>query len=183
MKRPKLKEIPIQSDDLAAVLDMSIESIRLGRPAKFAESELEDFKEASIAYLEYVRETNNNSENEHNLIPDIESWATFLGTTRMTILTYEKSRNEDWQEFIALMKGAITAAKKQLAFRQKIPTVLALFDLTNNSGYVNSSEFKLQSGIQEERKKVLTDKDLPLLGDIKRPETEDLPQLKYKEDE
>lgn len=143
--RPKLKDIPIVADDLNAVLDLSIRSIKLGRPAKFNDDMqgLEDFKQASIEYLEHVRKVNNSPDNENHLIPDIESWATYLGTTRATILTYEKSRGEEWQEFIALIKGAITACKKQLAFRQKIPTVLALFDLTNNSGYVNSSEFKL----------------------------------------
>lgn len=166
MQRPKLKDIPIVADDLNAVLDMSIRSIKLGRPAKFEDSAegLEDFKAASIAYLEFVRETNNNPECENNLIPDIESWATFMGTTRKTILLYEKNRGEDWQEFIALIKGSITAAKKQLAFRQKIPTVLALFDLTNNSGYVNSSEFKLQPGEQVYYRHVLTAEELPKLG-------------------
>lgn len=172
MKRPKLSDIPIHADDLGAVLDMSIESIKLGRPAKFDDTDqgLEDFKEASIAYLEYVRKTNNNPDNEHHLIPDIESWCTFLGTTRMTILTYEKARNNEWKEFIAQMKGAITACKKQLAFRQKIPTVLALFDLTNNSGYVNSSEFKLQPGEQEVYRRVLTAQELPRLGEPKTVE-------------
>lgn len=152
--RPKLKDIPIVADDLNAVLDLSIRSIKMGRPAKFNDDMqgLEDFKQASIEYLEHVRDVNNSPDNENHLIPDIESWATFLGTTRATILIYEKTRSEDWQEFIALIKGAITACKKQLAFRQKIPTVLALFDLTNNSGYVNSSEFKLSTGqVQKEQ--------------------------------
>lgn len=172
MKRPKLSDIPIQEDDLGAVLDMSIESIKLGRPAKFDDTDqgFSDFREASISYLEYVRKTNNNPGNEHHLIPDVESWATYLGTTRMTILTYEKSRSDEWQDFIAQMKGAITACKKQLAFRQKIPTVLALFDLTNNSGYVNSSEFKLQPGEQEVYRRVLTAAELPRLGEPKTVE-------------
>lgn len=165
MQRPKLKDIPIVADDLNAVLDMSIRSIKLGRPAKFEDSAegLEDFKAASIAYLEFVRETNNNPECENNLIPDVESWATYVGTTRKTILGYEKNRGEEWQEFISLIKGSITACKKQLAFRQKIPTVLALFDLTNNSGYVNSSEFKLQPGEQAFYRSVLTVDELPVL--------------------
>lgn len=169
MKRPKLSDIPIQEDDLGAVLDMSIESIKLGRPAKFDDTDqgFSDFREASISYLEYVRKTNNNPGNEHHLIPDVESWATYLGTTRMTILTYEKTRSDEWRDFIAQMKGILTACKKQLAFRQKIPTVLALFDLTNNSGYVNSSEFKLQPGEQEVYRRVLTAQELPRLGQPK----------------
>ena len=174
--RPKLKDIPIIADDLNSILDMSIQSIKLGRPAKFPETDqgLEDFKQASIDYLEYVRKTNNDESNEHHLIPDIESWATFLGTNRMTILNYEKSRGDDWKDFIALVKGAITAVKKQLAFRQKIPTVLALFDLTNNSGYVNSSEFKLTPNMEEVRKP-LTAAELPRLGESKA--VTELPRL------
>lgn len=160
--RTKLTDIQIQPDDLNAVLDVSIKSIKLGRPPKFEDSTagLQDFKEASVAYLEYVRETNNNPDNENHLIPDIESWATFMGTTRKTICEYERWRGEEWQEFIGLVKGAITACKKQLAFRQKIPTVLALFDLTNNSGYVNSSEFKLVPET-EQPKRTLSDDALP----------------------
>ena len=156
--RPKLQEVAIVPDDLNSILDMSIKSIKLGRPAKFSDNVqgLKDFKQSSIEYLEYVRKTNNDECNEHNLIPDVESWATYIGTTRATILSYEKTRNEEWQDFIALVKGAITACKKQLAFRQKIPTVLALFDLTNNSGYVNSSEFKLKPDVSGEYKQEVT---------------------------
>lgn len=182
-KRPKLKDVPILADDLNSVLDMSIRSIKLGRPAKFEDSEqgLQDFKEASIAYLEFVRETNNNPNNENHLIPDVESWATYIGTTRMTICTYEKTRGQEWTDFIALVKGSITACKKQLAFRQKIPTVLALFDLTNNSGYVNSSEFKLMPETPNEHK-ALSASELPRLGEwgaIKNAER--LPKLNTEE--
>lgn len=178
-KRPKLKDIPIVADDLNSVLDMSIRSIKLGRAAKFEESEqgLQDFKEASISYLEYVRETNNSPDNENHLIPDIESWATYLGTTRMTIINYEKNRGQEWKDFIALIKGSITACKKQLAFRQKIPTVLALFDLTNNSDYVNSSEFKLRPETFEQTRP-LTAAELPKLGEFKPVNRELYPELR-----
>lgn len=182
--RPKLRDVPIVADDLNSILDMSIGSIKLGRPAKFPETEqgFEDFRQASIEYLEYVRETNNCPDNENHLIPDVESWATFLGTTRQTILTYEKSRSEAWQDFISLMKGAITACKKQLAFRQKIPTVLAVFDLANNSGYVNSSEFRLMPEGMTEERKALTAADLPKLGNYTPRTAELLPRLEHEEE-
>lgn len=172
MQRLKLKDIPIVADDLNAVLDMSIRSIKLGRPAKFENSAegLMDFKQVSLDYLDFIREVNNNPDCENNLIPDVESWATFAGTTRKTILEYEKNRGEDWEEFISLMKGAITSCKKQLAFRQKIPSVLAIFDLTNNSGYVNSSEFKLQPSEQINSKPILTAAELPKLLSIEDEE-------------
>lgn len=160
--RTKLTDIQIQPDDLNAVLDVSIKSIKLGRPPKFEDSAagLQDFKEASIAYLEFVRENNNNPDNENKIIPDIENWATFMGTTRKTICEYERWRGENWQEFIGLMKGCIVSCKKQLAFRQKIPTVLAIFDLTNNAGYVNASEFRLLPETDSNKSKTLDSEDI-----------------------
>ena len=171
--RVRLKDVEIIPDDLNSILDMSIKSIKPGRKCKFENTKegLEDFKEASIAYLEYVKKTNNDPENEHHLIPDIESWATYLGTTRKTIADYERNRDGDWKEFISLIKGAITACKKQLAFRQKIPTVLAIFDLTNNSNYINASQFTLKPEGTEDSDKALTARDLPKL------ESSILPQL------
>lgn len=72
--------------------------------------------------------------------------------------------------------------KKQLIFRQKIPAVIGLFDLTNNSGYVNASEFKLKPETEEAERKVLTAEELPILGkDGKlhdRSEIEKLSKLK-----
>lgn len=55
MSRQKLKDVPITADDLNAVLDMSIRSIKLGRPPKFDDTleGLEDFKQASIAWNIY----------------------------------------------------------------------------------------------------------------------------------
>ena len=96
--RVRLKDVEIIPDDLNSILDMSIKSIKLNRKCKFENTKegLEDFKEASIADLEYVKKTNNDPENEHHLIPDIESWATYLGTTRKTIADYERDRDGDW---------------------------------------------------------------------------------------
>ena len=51
-----------------------------------------------------------------------------------------------------------------MIFRQKIPAVIGIFDLTNNSGYVNASEFKLKPETEEAERKVLTAEELPILG-------------------
>lgn len=165
-QRPKLQDVSIEANDLDALLKMSIKSIKLGRPPKFDDSlqGLEDFKEASISYLEFIRVTNESPANENRLIPDVESWAAYLGTTRMTILEYEKSRGQEWKDFITQMKNIITACKKQLIFRQKIPSIVGIFDLTNNSGYVNSNEFRLNAGEGETRREALTAAELPKLG-------------------
>ena len=95
----------------------------------------------------------------------------------MTLLTYEKTRDQEWQDFIARGKDLITAAKKQLIFRQKIPAVIGIFDLTNNSGYLNASEFKLVPDIQAHKKNTLTAEQLPRLFP---PKAESLPDTSIK---
>ena len=69
-----------------------------------------------------------------------------------------------------------------MIFRQKIPAVIGIFDLTNNSGYVNASEFKLKPEPQKPERKALPAEELPILGkDGKlhdRSEIEELPKLK-----
>lgn len=173
----------IDKNDLEAVLDMGVASLK-GHRAKYPETPdgLEQFKQTTYEYFEYVQNCNKEDDREHKLIPDIESWAVFLGITRMTLLTYEKTRNAEWQDFILRGKDLITAAKKQLIFRQKIPAVIGIFDLTNNSGYVNASEFKLKPETEKPERKVLTVDELPILGkDGKlhdRSEIEKLPKLK-----
>ena len=63
-----------------------------------------------------------------------------------------------------------------MIFRQKIPAVIGIFDLTNNS------EFKLKPETEEAERKVLTAEELPILGkDGKlhdRSEIEKLSKLK-----
>lgn len=180
-KRPKLQEIQIEADDLDNILEMSICSLKAHRQPCFPDTAagLEEFKRLSLEYLEYVRTVNHDPDCENRLIPDVESWATYIGTTRATIFNYEKFRSDEWKLFIQQFKGIITAAKKQLAFRQKIPVVLAVFDLTNNSDYVNSSEFKLMPETNPE-KKALTADQLPRLGPVKSPV--ELPDLRSHEE-
>jgi hypothetical protein len=98
-----------------------------------------------------------------------------MGISRMTLLNYERLRSDEWVEFISLVKTALTSAKKQLAFRQKIPTVLAIFDLCNNSNYVNSSEFKLEAQGVSEQPKQLTASQLPRLDTIEMSEQDETP--------
>ena len=164
-KRQKLQDIKIEAEDLDAILEVGANSLKIDRSVKFPDDAqgLEDFKQATIDFFDYVRATNSNPACEHKLIPDVELWASYLGTTRMTILRYEKNRGEEWQSFIEQVKGLITAAKKQLIYRQKIPAIVGIFDLCNNSGYSNTSEFKLSAQQFEPEKKALSSKELPKL--------------------
>jgi hypothetical protein len=164
-KRPKFNEIEVEKTDLQNVLGMALECLQCGRPATYPETAqgLQDFKDRSRGYFAYLDKVNSTAEPSNTLIPDIEGYCSYLGISRQTLLTYEKTRGEEWQNYIQLVKTCITSTKKQLAFHQKIPTVLAIFDLCNNSNYVNSSEFKLEAqGIQEQPKQI-TASQLPIL--------------------
>lgn len=139
---------PIGTDNtLEAVLNMTIESLKMGRPPAYPETEqgLEGFKRTTIDYFQYVKDTNANPDIGKKLVPDVEALCTFLGITRNTLLAYEKQRGSSWQDFIKQTKNAIAACKKELAFHQQIPPVVAMFDLTNNHSYVNTSEFKIEA--------------------------------------
>jgi len=145
-KGAKAKCFPLETDDMTAILDMTIQqsTARLGRPCIYENSKagLEQFIQKTIDFFEYVNGINQNADMERKLIPDIENWAVYLGITRNTLLNYEQ-RGVDWRDCIQFYKNAISAIKKQLALTYKIPPVVYVFDATNNHGYVNSNEFKL----------------------------------------
>lgn len=145
-KGAKAKCLPVETDDMTAILDMTIEqcTTRLGRPCVYANDQagLELFNQNTIEYFKYVHAVNQNADMERKLIPDIENWAVYLGITRNTLLNYEQ-RGANWRDCIQYYKNAISAIKKQLAMTYKIPPMVYVFDATNNHGYVNSNEFKL----------------------------------------
>ncbi len=170
---------PIGADNtLEAVLNTTIESLKQGRPPAYPETEqgLEDFKQATIDYFQYVKDTNANPDIDKKLVPDIEGWAVFTSLTRRTILTYEKQRGENWRNFIEQVKNAIAACKKELAFHQQIPQVVFMFDACNNHGYTNTSEFKVEA-ISDKQQKVLTAAELPRLGEPKEDIEKNATQL------
>lgn len=150
-KYSKVDTDPGNMADLGALLDVSIEQIgkrEVGRPPTYSNDEegLKEFLEATRRYFEYVRDAN--AVNEEKLIPDIEGWSIFIGVTRQTVSTYVR-RGDAWEEAINYIKDSILAAKKQLAFRFKIPPVVYLNDVSNNHGYLNTSEFKITTEIEK----------------------------------
>lgn len=170
---------PIGAENiLEAVLNTTIESLRQGRPPAYPETEqgLEDFRQTTIDYFQYVKDTNANPDIDKKLVPDIEGWAVFAGLTRRTILTYEKQRGEDWRNFIEQTKNAISACKKELAFHQQIPSVVFMLDACNNHGYTNTSEFKVEA-ISDKQQRVLTAAELPRLGEPKEGDEKNAAQL------
>lgn len=149
-KDAKAKCLPMETDDTTAILDMIIDKSteRMGRPCQYPNDKkgLEEFIQNTVSYFEYVNGVNS-SDMDKKLIPDIESWAVYLGITRATIFNYEQRGNE-WREVIAYYKNAIASIKKQLALTFKIPPMIMAFDFTNNHGYCNTNEFKLTTEVK-----------------------------------
>lgn len=145
---------PRTKGDLSPILQIAIDATtqRMGRPAEYSNTRqgLEEFIQKTGDYFAYLQAVNNADDPDEGeqgkerprMIPDIESWCLYLGITRQTTYNYA-ARGKEWADIIEYYRGAIAAAKKQLMLSGKIPPVLAVFDLTNNHGYVNTSEFKL----------------------------------------
>jgi len=145
------KCLPLECDDTTAILTMIIDksTARMGRPCQYSNDKrgLEEFVQNTIEYFEYVNTVNSNPDLDKKLIPDIESWAVYLGITRNTILNYEQ-RGGNWLDVIQFYKNAIASVKKQLALTFKVPPMIMAFDFTNNHGYCNTNEFKLTTEVK-----------------------------------
>ena len=158
---------PLQTNDMSAILDMAIDvsTQRMGRPAEYPHTPqgLDKFINKTIDYFEYINTVNANPELETKLIPDVESWSVFLGITRVTLWSYQ-NRGGEWKDTIEYYKTIITATKKQLAFNYRIPPVVFVFDACNNSGYANTSEFKISENKPEPGKKENIDEQIKAAG-------------------
>lgn len=156
-----------EADNISAVTNILLETIKAGRPAAYPDTTqgLEDFKQNTISYLEYVQHTNE-SDIKKKVMVDIESWACFLGITRATIATYERTRGGSWKEFIAVTKNGIAAAKKEAAFHGQLQPMIAVFDLANNHNYRNTNEFKLEVEPKEPERRIMSIDELPRLGEL-----------------
>ncbi len=153
----------LNPDDIQPINSMINAALHntMGRPATYQNNEagLKAFTENSLSYFDYVAKANSMiDEPKRQLILDIDSWAVYLGVSKKTISEYQK-RNETWNKLISLFKDAIGASKKQLALHGLIPSVLAVFDLANNHGYINTSEFKRT---MEDTNKAADDKGISL---------------------
>lgn len=141
--KPEAFEVTNSVDDLQALVRLSIQSLKKG-VAKYPNTPegLEMLKQGIVDYFRYIHDTNEGLA-EQKVYPDIEGLALYLCIDRTTLFGYER-RGDDWREAIGIAKTAITTVKKQLGSTYKIPPVLQIFDLANNSGYKNVAEFKVQ---------------------------------------
>ena len=136
----------LDGDDLQAITTLTVTCLKehKGVTAKYPNTPqgLADFVQRSQSFFEYCNEVNSTLEPQQRLIPDVESWCCFMGVTRVTIHQYAK-RNQQWSDAIAMIKEALLMGKKQLAMHNRIPSLIFLFDATNNHNYVSTSEFHL----------------------------------------
>lgn len=87
------------------------------------------------AYWEFMLES---AETGHQIYPDIEGLASFIGISRMTMNRW--LRGEANPEFVPILQQTyndIAAVKKQLALKNKIPAIIAAMDFNNNHGYIS----------------------------------------------
>lgn len=136
------------SNDLQAICELAIDSLQRhgGRIAKYADTaeDRERFLSDCVSYFQHLTEGNKDRETEEMLLPSVESLCLFLGISRTTLFSYSH-RSEEWKEIIDTVRNAIASAKMQLACRGKIPSIVAIFDLTNNYSYYNTNMFTIST--------------------------------------
>lgn len=144
-------------NNISAVTQILLNTVKAGRPPAYKETDqgLEEFRKKTLDYINHVQTINSGDDDSKKVIVDIESWACYLGITRATIATYERSRNSDWKQFIAVVKNGIAAVKKEAAFHGQMQPMIAVFDMANNHDYKNTNEFKLNVSPGGDDRKVL----------------------------
>ena len=145
--------LPMTGDDVSDILQLAIDTAQKQGVTRYENSErgLEAFRQRSLDYFQYIKEQNESADSASSarVIPSIESWAVFMGMSRMALLTYEKQRGDAWRDVIGYFKNCIQACRSQLADRNRLPVVAYIFSSVNSySGYSNTSEIKF-SGIPE----------------------------------
>lgn len=167
-------EVMKAGDPTTALLDIAIHSLNSGSMPKYSNDAegLRLFQERTVAYFKHLKEVNENRATEQFLLPDIESWALYLGITRQTIWHYRKLRGQEWQDYILLVKTAILAQRKDAVSRFKMPPMAYIFDAVNNFDYVNTNQIVLQTDPQAEEVAEL-ETELQDNGLVWDPEKED----------
>lgn len=169
----------LKPEDTAAVLDMICACYKNngGRPCIYPDSidGLETFIENAKSYFIYLQAANEKLEEREKIIPDIEGLSLYCGIDRRTLERY-RNRGGEWERVIDYTKNAIAYAKKQLALKGKIPTVMAIFDLANNHSYHNVAEYKLvaeDNRKESDNKKISPEERMTQLGLVWNPEREE----------
>lgn len=145
----KKNEVAVNGNELQLMDDIVLEALKQGkgRPAVYPDTAegLETLQNNIVAYFDYVANVNRANESERALVPDVEMLCGYLGITRTTLLTYQKSRGEEWRETIERAKTIIAAYQKQLGLTYKIPPVVLMFNFQNNFGYAPQNAIHVEN--------------------------------------
>lgn len=157
------------ANDTDAVLDRAVDNLtnyKAHHNRKYVyeptQEGFERFQHDTEEYFKWCRNANKNMEDtKKGICPDIEGWCTWLSLTRVTVFRYHKERGEPWTSYIDYVREQITAVKKQYALNGRIPPMTAVFDLVNNSHYLNTSCFTRQIPTRDDGVRRLGLEDLP----------------------
>ena len=154
--------LPMTGDDVSDILTLAMDTAQKQGVTRYENTErgLEAFRQRSLDYFQYIKAQNESADSEGSarVIPSIESWAVFMGLSRMAVLSYEKQRGDAWRDVIGYFKNCIQACRSQLADRNKIPVVAHIFSAVNSlSGYANTSEIKVTAIAEKEEKHLTTE--------------------------
>lgn len=83
------------------------------------------------------------------IIPDVEHLALFLGTSRQTLMKWVRA-DPDRGPVLENAFNRIAAIKKQLAMRNKIPSLVYLSDIQNNHGYLSNAKVDVNVEVKRE---------------------------------
>ena len=138
--------LPIENGDLQGITQLCIDSINKhkGKQVVYRTDELPRFIDDVNGYFQMLHDSNEGLEPDKQLFPSIESLCVYMGFSRNTLNLYSR-RNPEWKDCIDHVRNCIASIKIQLASHGRIPAIVHIFDMTNNYGYCNTSEFKLSA--------------------------------------
>ena len=123
-----------------------------GRMAKYEPTKegFERFRQKTQEYFEEILTVNETAaeQGQKIMLPDVSGWAAYLGVSRTSIFRYTE-RGGIWEEFIENVRTIIAAAKMNAADNFQMPPMLAVFSLTNDHKFFNTSEFRMTDAALE----------------------------------
>lgn len=128
------------------VTDLALKGLRRTN-ARYTDDQqgFEAFKKRSLEFLEEIQAWNERQDESKNVIcPSIELWATYLGTSRVSIKNYSEYSYPEYPEFIRTFKNAIQSAKFDFVSHGSMNPMVYVFDTMNNAdGYQNTNQIGL----------------------------------------
>lgn len=80
-----------------------------------------------------------------DVIPDIEHFCTFLGTSRRTVLDWKRDNKNGFGETLEMAFNDIAAVKNQLALHGEINPMVWMAMMNNNHGYTQNAKVEVTS--------------------------------------